>query len=129
MEAISRLWAAHGLSASSGNVLLILTGAGEPLPPHVISERMLVTRGAVTGLLDALEKRGYARRRPHERDRRMLLAETTPAGRSLAQRVQPKIVELELQLVGAVSASDQERFVRLCGRFQASINEWLQASD
>jgi DNA-binding MarR family transcriptional regulator len=121
MTAIGRVWADHGLSASAGNVLMILTGAGEALPPHVIGQRMLVTRGAVTGLLDALEKRGYARRTPHPRDRRMLLAEVTPAGRELAQLVQPRIVRLELQWVGCLSAAEQAAFITLCGRLQAGV--------
>ena len=121
MTAIGRVWADHGLSASAGNVLMILAGAGESLPPHVIGERMLVTRGAVTGLLDALERRGYARRTPHPKDRRMLLAEVTPAGRELAQLVQPRIVRLELQWVGCLSAEEQAAFINLCGRLQAGV--------
>jgi len=121
MTAIGRVWGEYGLSASAGNVLMILAGAGESLPPHVIGERMLVTRGAVTGLLDALEKRGYARRAPHLRDRRMLLAEVTPAGRELAQLVQPRIVSLELEWVGCLSSEEQEAFVSLCGRLQAGV--------
>jgi DNA-binding MarR family transcriptional regulator len=126
MAAVGRVWRDHDLSASAGNVLMILVGAAEPLPPHVVSERMLVTRGAVTGLLDVLEKHGYARRSPHARDRRMLLVEATPAGRQLAQLVQPTIANLEVGWMSCLSADEQDTFIGLSGRLQASVREFLE---
>lgn len=39
--------------------------------------------GAMTRLLDQLEKKGYLRRRPHEQDRRALRIELTEAGCAL----------------------------------------------
>jgi DNA-binding MarR family transcriptional regulator len=119
--AVGRVWAEHGLSASAGNVLMILAGAKESLPPHVIGERMLVTRGAMTGLLDVLEKRGFARRTPHPRDRRMLLAEVTAAGRQLTEIVQPQIVRLEVEWVSGLSDAELAAFIVLCGRLQAGV--------
>ena len=125
MAAVGAVWRDHDISASAGNVLMILVGADEPLSPHVVSERMLVTRGAVTGLLDALEKRGYARRSPHPHDRRMLLAEATPAGRQLARDVQPRIANLEVEWLECLSAEEQETFVGLSGKLQASLKAFL----
>ena len=47
------------------DVLVQLTRAGQPLEPTVIAERLLVTTGSMTSLLDNLEKRGLIRRQPH----------------------------------------------------------------
>lgn len=125
MSGVGRLWAEVGLSASAGNVLMILVGAGEPLSPHVIGERMLVSRGAVTGLLDVLEKRGLARRMSHPSDRRMLLTEATPDGAALAREVQPRIVTVEVEWLACLSREEQQTFIQLCGKLQASVRAAL----
>src|SRR5262245_57040209 len=56
------------LSAAASQILAIVEGAREPLPPHVIAERLLVTSGTMTSLLDTLERRGLIRRVPHPTD-------------------------------------------------------------
>ena len=43
---------AHGLSASAFQALAILDGAGEPLPGHVIAERLLVSSASMTSLVE-----------------------------------------------------------------------------
>src|ERR1700691_2341173 len=54
-----------GLSASAFQTLTILEGAGEPLTPHVIADRLLVSSASMTSLIDTLERRGLVERRPH----------------------------------------------------------------
>src|SRR5206468_9018460 len=57
-----RRWTVADLSASASQILAVVEGAGEPLPPHVIAERLLITSGTMTSLLDTLERRGLVRR-------------------------------------------------------------------
>lgn len=66
-------------------MLLYLSRRGS-LPLGKIGERLQVHRTSVTGLVDRLEAQGFARRLPHDSDRRKTLAEITPAGRSAAER-------------------------------------------
>jgi DNA-binding MarR family transcriptional regulator len=61
------------VSPAGGLVLGILKDAGQPCPPNYISERLIVSRTTVTGVLDTLVKRGLVRREPHPTDRRMVL--------------------------------------------------------
>ena len=65
----------YQLSPSARQILAVVEGAGEPLEPSIIAERLLITTGSVTSLLDNLEKRGLIRRLPHPDDRRKLLVE------------------------------------------------------
>src|SRR5947209_9503710 len=44
------------LSATASQILAVVEGAGEPVSPHVIAERLLVTSGTMTSLLDTLER-------------------------------------------------------------------------
>ena len=77
------------LTPASGLALSILADSEDPLPPHEIAERLIVSRATVTGLVDSLESRGLAQRGPHPTDRRMLLVEITEKGRKAADEFRP----------------------------------------
>ena len=54
------------------------------LPLGKMGDRLPAHRTSVTNTIDGLERSGYVRREPHERDRRTTLAAITEAGRSVA---------------------------------------------
>jgi DNA-binding MarR family transcriptional regulator len=112
----------HGLSPAAFNLLLQLNRARGPLPPHEIGEALMVTRGAVTGLLDSLEARGLVRRRPHPEDRRMQLVELTGAGAELLERVKREHAAGQRQLLGCFDEREQETLTRLLAKLQAHVN-------
>ncbi len=49
-----------------------------PVAPRLIAERLDLTSGSVTALVDRLERQGYVRRTPDASDRRAVLVEATP---------------------------------------------------
>lgn len=51
--------------------------------PSEIAAWLHMSPAAITGRIDALERRGLVRRRPVARDRRKVIVELTPAGRRL----------------------------------------------
>jgi DNA-binding MarR family transcriptional regulator len=54
--ALTRRFRLHGLSLSGFNALVILRQAHDGVNPHEIADRLLVTRAAVTAILDALDR-------------------------------------------------------------------------
>ena len=54
------------------------------LPLGKMGDRLQVHRTSVTNIIDGLERSGFVRREPHERDRRTTLAAITTSGRSVA---------------------------------------------
>jgi len=74
---------ASGLTPSELATLEHLEIAG-PLTQRELAERLSLTSGGTTLLVDRLEKRGLVARRPHPADRRAVLVElrTMPAGRA-----------------------------------------------
>jgi DNA-binding MarR family transcriptional regulator len=75
-----------GLSPADLDALEHLEAAG-PLTQRQLGERLALTSGAITMLVDRLERAGLVRRGPHPTDRRSVLvrlsgqvAERTPAG-------------------------------------------------
>lgn len=113
----------HGLSLATFNILMILRGEGGPLAPCVISERLLVTRGTVTGLLDSLETAGLIRRTAHPEDRRMLLVDLTSQGAHLLKRILPAHFAGEKADMACLSAAEKDALVKLLGKVQAAMQQ------
>lgn len=74
-----------GIGAVESVVLSLLVQAGQPLTPHQLSARMLVSSGTLSAILDRLERSGHVRRTPHPTDRRSRLIVLTAEGRRLLQ--------------------------------------------
>lgn len=107
------------LSAHATEILAIVEGAGEPLPPHVIAERLLVTSGTMTSLLDTLERRGLIRRVPHPGDRRKLLVAISEEASTILDRMLPQIHGASRDAFSVLSDEECETLVRLLERVQA----------
>lgn len=111
----------HGLSLATFSVLMILKRAGRPLCPFEIGDRLLVTRGTVTGLLDSLEKKKLINRGPHPDDRRMLLVDVTENALELLSDLLPEHFPNEAEMMAALSEREKETLIRLLGKIQAHL--------
>jgi DNA-binding MarR family transcriptional regulator len=109
------------LSAAACQVLAIIEGAGEPLPPHVIVARLLVTSGTMTAVLDTLERRGYIVRIPHPNDRRGLLIDITDSARAVVDALLPRIHAAERNVFASLAEHECTTFIELLGRVQAHL--------
>ena len=67
--------------------------ADSALTPKDIAEKMLVTRGNVTGVLKRLHEQGLIRMVPHATDGRSFLCELTSSAKKLLARVQTAAAE------------------------------------
>ncbi len=110
-------------SMASFNVLTILHGAGEPLPPSVISERMMVTRGTMTGILDTLERRGLIRVTGHPADGRMRLVEITPPAFDKVIAYRKRVHAAERRLLAALPKTRQAGLLKAIARLQMAAAE------
>jgi DNA-binding MarR family transcriptional regulator len=108
------------LSASGWEALAVIEGAGEPLPPKVIGERLLQTSGSITSLLDTLERRGLVRRGPHPEDRRKLLVDITDEARDLVEKMLPLVHATSIDVLDGLSESDRERLIQMLGKIRAN---------
>ena len=99
------------LSASAFQTLAILEGAGEPLPAHVIAERLLVRSASMTSLLGTLERRGLIVRQPHPSDRRKILVHLTDAARRIVEQALPVQHAVITATVEDVSEADREQLM------------------
>jgi DNA-binding MarR family transcriptional regulator len=77
--------AQHRLTGAQARVLGLL--AREPIPMRQIARILKCEPSNVTGIVDRLEARGLAERRPDPADRRVKLAAATTEGRDTAERL------------------------------------------
>jgi len=95
------------LSPSGRQILAVVEGARQPLEPTVIAERLLITTGSVTSLLDGLEKRGLIRRLPHPNDRRKLLIDITPAAQAIVDELLPSLHAREREVISSALSANE----------------------
>ena len=119
---VTALARAYGIpSATAFVVLEILRGARQPLPPHVIAERLFLHRATVTGLLDSLETRRLIQRQPHPSDRRMVLIELTSTAQQVLDELVPRLHRAEHAWLQALPSDEQATLLDLLVRLQAGL--------
>ncbi len=94
-----------------------------PLTQGQIGERILLTSGSITAVVDKLEERGLVERRPCAEDRRVVYADLTDEGRELIARVFPEHAEaLRIAMEGLTTEEKRIAAVLLVrlGRHAAS---------
>ena len=95
----------------------MIEGAGEPLEPSVIAERLIITSGSMTSMLDTLEGRGLVRRKPHPDDRRKLLVEITDKGAAIIDVLLPSLHARERAIItAALSRAEQRSLLELLAK-------------
>jgi DNA-binding MarR family transcriptional regulator len=99
-------------------VLDILLSAGGTIQPSAIAERMIITRGTVTSILDSLERRGLIRRRQHAADRRMRLVEITPEGAARVEALLPDLHAAERRWMACLTPDQQRLLLHLVALLQ-----------
>jgi DNA-binding MarR family transcriptional regulator len=115
------------LSAAAIQILAIVED--EPMPPHVIVDRMLVTSGTMTSLLDRLETKGLVRRTSHPDDRRKILIEITDSGRDILDVVLPVTHAFSRALFSGFSKQEQEQLMMVLTRIRGRVRELRGAPD
>jgi DNA-binding MarR family transcriptional regulator len=106
-------------SVAAFNVLTILDGEGGPLSPSTIADRMILTRGTVTGVLDTLERRGLIRRTRHEADGRMRQVTITARGSATVAALLPVLHRAERAWMDALTVAQQRELLGLLAIIQA----------
>jgi len=102
----------YGLTTPQFGTLEALYHLG-PLSLGELAEKLLVTGGNVTYVMDRLEGRGLVARYRSEEDRRVVHAKLTPAGHKLISEVFPGHAEYVEHLCRHLSGREREDLRRL----------------
>jgi len=110
---LSKKHLVNGLTASQFGVLEALLHLG-PLCQKDIAEKLLVSRGNITMVIDNLEKRGLVRRVRPENDRRYFNVELTKNGESLIKKIFPEHVKSIVKEFEVLTDNEQELLRNIC---------------
>lgn len=90
--------------------LLAIAGRGN-VSQHEIADQFGLDPSSLVAVLDGLERRGWLRRQPNPRDRRMHWVRRTEAGDRLFARALPRAQRAEARQLAALSAAQQRQLV------------------
>jgi len=122
--------ARHGVpSPAAFNVLTILHGAGEPLPPSVIAARMFVARPTMTGVVRSLARRGLVRVRQHPVDGRMSLVELTATGDQAVRLMRPELHAAEKHWMSCLTRQQQDQLRQILAALVANAPHPVRGTD
>ena len=111
--------AAAGLTPTQLGVLEALLHLG-PLGQRVLGDKLLMSGGNITTVVDNLEARGLVRRERSSDDRRQVTVHLTPEGRRLITKVFPNHVRAIVEAFSALTPGEQEALGRLAKKLGLS---------
>jgi DNA-binding MarR family transcriptional regulator len=112
-----RSFQAQPISFTQWIVLMTLTQQQACLSPTELSTHMGYDMGALTRLVDELQRAGLVRRERSEQDRRAVEIAITPEGRRVANSGKRLVVDLLNQLVEPYSPEEVEALIALLQKF------------
>jgi len=101
----------YQVSSAQLNCILTLYEYG-PLPLSQIATHMMVKSSTVTGVVDRLEKKGFAERTRSSPDRRVIPIRLTEAGKKLAENAPPPIQQKIIDGLKQAEKAKVEQIVR-----------------
>jgi len=102
----------YGLNTTEFGVLEFLYNKGSH-PLQQIGDRILITSGTITYVIDKLEKKGLVVRQPSDIDRRIVYAEITEAGQSKMSEILSNHYQTFVEALAGLNSVEKEQTIKL----------------
>jgi len=119
-----KLFRPHGLTAAQFNVLNLIARSDSGMSQRELSDKLVVDRSNVTGLLDRMEKAGWVRRDDDPEDRRIYRVSLTAVGRKLWGKVSPQYVAAVAEVTRGLSGNQVRDCVDLLVQLTRASAGW-----
>lgn len=117
----------YGMGLGRHTCLGLIYWAGkEGISPAALADRMGVTRGAMTGLIDSLEREGWISRENHPSDRRMVRLVITDDGRKKYEQYHPHHATSLSKFMNTLTKQEQKQLVQLLRKLSSGFERLLQ---
>ncbi len=93
------------------------------LPLSELAERLLVTGGNITGIIDRLERDGYVYRERDKKDRRVVRALLTEKGFDLYKSFLPRYKEVMRKINSVLTTEERQQLQRLLKKLGQGIKK------
>ena len=104
------------------DVLSELERAGDPLTMSQLSKELMVSNGNVTGVIDRLEKTGFAKRVRAKHDRRVQYIELTSKGRKEFNKMASRHEKWVAELLSDLSMNEMDQLQDLLLKARQSVS-------
>lgn len=113
----------HGLTLGLFDVLAALRRNGAPFQakPSELAAMTMLTSGGMTGRVDQLEKLNLVRRVPDPDDRRVMMAQLSPEGKDLIDRLMGEHLARERARLEWLRDGESEEFAAYLRTLEASL--------
>src|SRR6478735_332638 len=124
-QGLRPVFAEAGLGNGDFDVLASLRRTGAPyrLSPTQLAATTMVTSGAVTKRVDRLERQGLVERTVSADDARGRVVALTPEGREVQERLHPRHLANEDQLLAALDESERHQLAGLLSKLLVSLED------
>lgn len=112
----------HDITGPQFGAMRILSDFG-PMMPSELSDKMFVTPGNMTGVVNRLIKLGYIERRRRKSDRRSIRLSLTRTGAKKVDEVMPSVVASLGRSFSVLNISEQDELFRVLGDFSKRLKE------
>lgn len=126
MEHSNRDVRKYGLNPTEFGVLEFLFHRG-PQPLQQIGEKILLASGSITYVVDRLQDKGYLRREPCPRDRRVIYAVLTERGEALLQDIFPQHAVVLEKAVAGLNFEEKRQVIHLLKKLGFHAQETLSS--
>ncbi len=121
-KAIDQFHLKNGCSRARYLILLVLMHEeGNRLTPHEIAQKLNVTRGNMTGLIDCLKKDGLVKKLEDKTDRRKVWIEMTPKADQYLKKMFPKYFKRLAKFMSVISKDELESLIRISRKLNSAI--------
>ncbi len=110
--------AGSDLTAPQAKVIFCL-GNTDGMTCSEITDKTLITKGTLTGVIDRLETKGLVKRWGDSADGRRIIVELTKDGKNVFRREYPRYVSLLKARFDGLSKKDREQAKALLGKIAA----------
>ena len=90
-----------------------------------VSEKLHISKPAVTHLVDRLEKNKFLKRLPHPDDRRISLLQILPKGENVVRTTQGQALGFLVKTLEVFNAEEKKTIARFYGRLSQTLDQAL----
>ncbi len=114
LKKISKTFLSPFLSSDAQfNILILLKDNQSPMTQKDLSEKLIVDKSNITGLIDRMEKLKLLKRTPHREDSRSYIIQLTPKGMNLAKKMDSLYMEKINEVMSHFTEEEIQTYIRL----------------
>jgi MarR family 2-MHQ and catechol resistance regulon transcriptional repressor len=102
--------------------IIVCLARSRGLPLSTLGERLLITPGNVTGIIDRLERDGYVYRDRDYNDRRVIIARLTKKGYELYKEIMPYYDRFIVEIFSSLNQEEKRKLLYLLKKLGNNIN-------